>query len=255
MFVAIKKKSVLFVVALIIMVVLCGVSFSSKTIASVYTGNSLRKVPVYKVDTQEKVVALTFDAAWGADKTQGILDVLKKYDAVATFFLVGFWVDDYPDMVKKIDESGCDIGNHSKNHLKMSQLSTSQVSEEIDYVNSKITELTGKTPRYFRAPFGDYNNALIDSVSDKNMQTIQWDIDSLDWKGLTGVEMLARITNKVDNGSIILFHNNSDNILEALPLIMAKLHNEGYSFVPLSKLVYSENYQIDNNGVQHHLNK
>ena len=251
MFYTISKKTLILILVLVCLFVACGVGLGNTTVASVFVGNSIRKVPIYNVDTPEKVVALTFDAAWGADKTQGIIDILNKYNAKGTFFLVGFWVDDYPDMVKLIDQNGFDIGNHSKNHLKMSKLTNADVNSEIDYVNQKVMELTGKSPKYFRAPFGDYNNQLIECLDSKNMQTIQWNVDSLDWKGISAVEILNRVVKKVVNGSIVLFHNNSDNILEALPLVLAKLQNEGYTFVTLSQLVYPENYMIDNNGVQH----
>lgn len=251
MFVSIKKRSILVFVLIIALIGVCMLGMSNENVNAVFNNQSLRKVPVYSVDTQEKVVALTFDAAWGADKTEGILDILQKHGVDGTFFLVGFWVDKYPDMVKKIAESGCDIGNHSQNHLNMSTLDKAKISAELDYVNDKVEELTGKTPKFFRPPFGDYNNSLLEVVEEKQMIGIQWSVDSLDWQGKSATEILSRVTKNVKNGSIILFHNNSDNILEALPLVISNLKNQGYRMVALSDMVYDKNYTIDNNGVQH----
>ncbi|MDE7078515.1 MAG: polysaccharide deacetylase family protein, partial [Clostridia bacterium] len=138
-----------------------------------------------------------------------------------------------------------------KEHLNMSTLSREKIHSELDYVNEKVKELTGVQPKFFRPPFGDYNNTLLEVVEEKNMIGIQWTVDSLDWKGLSATEILSRVTSGVKNGSIILFHNNSDNILEALPLVIANLKNQGYKMVTLSELVYQDNYTIDGNGIQH----
>lgn len=211
-----------------------------------------RKLPVYRVDTgEEKVVALSFDAAWGADKTDGIIDILNKYNIKATFFLVGFWVNKYEAEVKKIAENGLDIGNHSNNHLKMSTLQNQAICDEIEYVNKKVESLTGKRPYVFRAPFGDYNNRLIENVTNLNMQAVQWSIDTLDWKGLQADEILQRVKAKVSYGDIILFHNNSDHVLDALPKVIEYLLESGYTFRTVSDLVYKSGFTIDVNGVQH----
>ena len=147
--------------------------------------------------------------------------------------------------------SGCDIGNHSKEHLNMSTLSKEKVESELDYVSEKVNELTGIQPKFFRPPFGDYNNTLLEVVEEKNMIGVQWTVDSLDWKGLSAAEILSRVNSGVKNGSIILFHNNSDNILEALPLVIANLKNQGYKMVTLSNLIYQDDFTIDGNGIQH----
>ena len=161
---SIRKKSIVTVVAVLLLTIVCATGMSNETVGAVFNNQSLRKVPVYGVDTQEKVVALTFDAAWGADKTQGILDVLEKHGVDGTFFLVGFWIDKYPEMVKKIAESGCDIGNHSNNHLNMSTLSKQKIEEELDYVTDKVKELSVNQTMFFRPPVGDYINTLLEVV-------------------------------------------------------------------------------------------
>ncbi|MGI6700938.1 MAG: polysaccharide deacetylase family protein [Christensenellales bacterium] len=249
MFITIKKESLL-IIAVIALISIIGIIIFSQIAVSEVVLKSNKKLPVYCVDTKEKVVALTFDAAWGADKTEGILNILDEFGAKGTFFLVGFWIDKFEDKVRLIDDRGMLIGNHSNNHLKMSLLKEDNIVKELAYVNRRLKEITGKDTKFFRAPFGDYNNLLVETVRNQGMMTIQWDVDSLDWKGLSANEITLRVTGKVKSGSIVLFHNNSDNILEALPAVMTKLKNEGYRFVTLDEMVYKENYYIDNNGVQ-----
>ncbi len=250
-FVVIKSKILLIILAVVSLAALIAINFCGINYASVYFGYSERLVPVYSVDTEEKQVAISFDAAWGADKTEGILEILEEYDVGATFFLVGFWVDDYPEMAKKIANSKCEIGTHSNKHPDMAKLDAKSIQTELVTSIEKIQEVTGREVKLFRPPFGSYNNTLITQAQKQNLITIQWDVDTLDWKGLSGQEMLQRVEKKVKNGSIILMHNNSDNILEGLKLILEKLKNDGYKVTSVGDLVYHSDYKIDNNGVQH----
>lgn len=251
MIVVLKKKNIIEWGVLVVLVTFCILGAFNGNVINVFNNQSTKKVPVYSVKTDKKVISLTFDAAWGADKTEGILKILKENNIAATFFLVGFWIDEYEDMVKKIDESSCDIANHTKNHYDLANLSKDDVKKEIDYVNEKITKITNKTPQYFRFPFGSYNSILVDQVESMNLVPIQWSVDSLDWKGLDAYEILNRVKKGAGNGGIILFHNNSDHVLDALPLVIAYLKNNDYEIVPVSKLVATKNYKVDNNGVQH----
>ena len=250
-FCVIKSRTIKTFLIMIVVAVLLSVSINGATSAQVFFGYAPRKVPIYNVDTSEKQVAISFDAAWGVDKTEEILSVLEEFNVTATFFLVGFWVDDYPEMVKAIDEAGCEIGTHSNTHPDMAKLSANEVKEELSTSIEKIEAVTGKEVTLFRAPFGSYNNTLLDSAEELGLKTIQWDVDTLDWKGLSGSEMNNRVLSKVKNGSIILMHNNSDNIIEGLRLILLSLQNMGYKIGSVSDLVIADNYTIDRNGVQH----
>lgn len=217
---------------------------------TLYFGYSYRLIPIYSVETAEKKVALTFDAAWGSDKTLKIVETLNNAGIKGTFFLVGFWIEQNEDKVKKIDEAGFDIGTHSNTHPKMSGLSKVKMTEELETSISKITKITGKTVKFFRAPFGDYNDTVLSVAGSLGLKTIQWDVDTLDWKGLSANEIFERVKQNVKNGSIILCHNNSDHILEALPLIISYLSSNGYKMVKMSELVYDNDYIVDNNGLQ-----
>ena len=253
MILTLTKKNVVFAIAITLVLCVLLVSVGVTSTASVFFGGTTRKIPVYKVATndEDKVIALTFDAAWGADKTQGILDIMAKYDAKGTFFLVGFWIDKFEEETKAIASAGFDIGNHSKNHLNMPKLSAEAIRDEIEYVNERVHDLTGITPTYFRAPYGDYDNKLMTVLEDMHMTGVQWSIDSLDWKGLSAKEIYDRVVPKAKSGDIVLFHNNSDHVLDALPLVLTALKNAGFRFVKLSELVATEDCTVDANGVQH----
>jgi polysaccharide deacetylase family sporulation protein PdaB len=211
---------------------------------------SKKPLPVYSVETSEKKVAISFDAAWGDEETDGILEILNRYQAKSTFFLVGYWVDKYPEHVKEIYNQGHVIGNHSSTHPHMSGMGESQIVSELKTTSDKITALTGQPVTLFRPPYGDYDSNLVTVSRANGYEIVQWDVDSLDWKDLTADEILSRVKDKVGPGSIILFHNNSKHILPALEAVLNYLTTEGYECVTLPELLYPDNYAIDHTGRQ-----
>lgn len=250
MFTTIKLNSIKMFVAFCLLCPLVTISFNGEKLCNVFFGSSLREVPIYSVDTTDKNIAISFDAAWGADKTERIMDILKEYNCQATFFLVGFWVQDYPEIAKKIVENGFEVGTHSNTHPDLVKLSLEDMKTELTKSIEIIKNVTEVEPKLFRPPFGSYNDSLINTAKELNLQTIQWSVDSLDWKGISAAEIYNRVVSRVKNGSIILCHNNADHIVEALPKILVKLINEGYSFVKIGDLIYKDNYTIDNLGIQ-----
>ena len=206
---------------------------------------SERLVPIYYVDTTEKKVAISFDASWGAERTQKILDTLKEHDIKTTFFLTGFWIEDYPEFVKLIAEEGHELGNHTMSHPRLGSLSPEQIREELIRLEQMIVEVSGQKPVLFRPPFGEYNNEVIRVADELGYQTIQWSIDSLDWQNLSKEELVNRVTSRVHKGAIVLFHNNGLHTADALPEIIDYFHKHGYRIVPISELIYHDNYYID----------
>ena len=222
--------------------------------ANVTVSNSVngRQLPIYCVDTTEKKIALTFDAAWGNEDTGQILEILKKHGVRVTFFMTGGWVESYPDDVKAILAAGHDLGNHSENHKNMSQLSDAEKKEELMKVHEKVRTLTGYEMFLFRSPYGDYDNAVVNVAKENGYYTIQWDVDSLDWKDY-GVDSIIKTVTQhkhLGNGSIILCHNGAKYTAKALDMLIATLKNEGYTFVPVSELIYKDNYHMDHEGRQ-----
>ncbi len=210
-----------------------------------------RLLPIYSVETEEKKIAISFDAAWGADDTDTLISILAEYNVPATFFVVGQWVDKYPEEVKRLSEAGHDVMNHSATHPYMTKLNKEKMLEELNTCNEKIAAITGKTPTLFRCPYGDYNNNVVSTVESIGMKTIQWDVDSLDWKDSSTVDsIVTRVTGKVKNGSIVLFHNDADFTPQALPIILQKLQADGYTFVKIADLIHYDNYEILHDGTQ-----
>ena len=246
----IKLKSIKFLMLVLLVAILLSVNLGGNVAASVYFNNALRKVPIYYVNTQNQQVAISFDEAWGADKTEKIMSICKEYNVNATFFLVGFWVEDYPEIAKKIAENGFEIGTHSNTHPNMAKISAEKQKLELETSLNIIKKNTGVDAKLFRPPFGAYNDSLISTAESLGLTTIQWDVDSLDWKGLSAMEITNRVLNGVRNGSIILCHNNSDHILDALPIMLDRLQKKGYTVSCVGDLILKGDYVIDNNGMQ-----
>ena len=140
-----------------------------------------RELPIYCVEKSEndKVVAMSFDAAWGNEDTGKLIEIMDKYKVKTTFFVVGGWVDKFPESVKQLSDAGHEIMNHSDTHPHMTQLSVEKIEEEIENCNNKIEKITGKKPTLFRAPYGDYDNKVIKTMKELGMYTIQWDVEPL----------------------------------------------------------------------------
>lgn len=248
-FIIITKKHIMLAIAAVLCITVIAVGS-----VKIFAEND-RRLPIYCVDCEEKKIAISFDAAWGNDDTQTLIDILAEYDVPATFFVVGAWVDKYPESVKALSDAGHQIQNHSNTHPYMTQLSKEQMQNEIKACNEKIAAVTGKTPTLLRPPYGDYDNCVVETVEGLGMYTIQWSVDSLDWKdNATADSICKRVTSKVCPGSIVLFHNDADHTPEALPSILKCLKDEGYEFVFISDLIMKDNYTIDHSGKQCKLN-
>ncbi len=248
-FVLNKKRAVSYLALLFCAVGILALG-SVKT-AEVYQDGGDKQLPIYCVDKgDEKVVSLTFDAAWDDTDTDILIGILKKYNVPATFFMVGSWVEKYPESVKKFYEAGHEIMNHSDTHPHIDQLSDVKIREEIEKCNQKIENAVGVKPILFRGPYGEYNNAVLQEATNQGMYTLQWDVDSLDWKNLSPEEITDRVTKRVKPGSVMLFHNGAKNTPEALPQVIEKLQADGYRFVKASELIYKENFIIDHSGKQ-----
>ena len=213
-----------------------------------------RQLPIYCVQRDQKMVSISFDAAWGNEDTQQLIDILGQYDVTATFFVVGAWVDKYPESVKALADAGHEVMNHSDSHAHMSQLSSDQIVADLNACNDKIEAVTGVRPTLVRPPYGEYDDHVISTIRSMGMEPIQWDVDSLDWKDLSAGDITQRVVSKVQPGSIVLFHNAALHTPEALPGIIETLLQDGYTFVPISQIILSgecgTDYTIDHTGRQ-----
>lgn len=217
---------------------------------SVTVSTEPKIIPIYSVGRDDGKVAITFDCAWGAEDMESILSTLKNHNCKATFFVLGTWAEQNPDIMKKIVADGHEIGNHSYNHTHYTAMSQNEMLADIDKCNKAIKDTSGISPTLFRAPSGDYNNSVIETVHSKNMEYIQWSVDSLDWRGLNCQQMLERIIPKTKSGDILLFHNDTAHTAESLDKILTELEKKGFSFLKVSDLIYKDNYMIDHAGRQ-----
>lgn len=240
------------IVVLALMIALTGSYKYVESYVTVSSNVNGRELPIYSVETDEKKVALSFDAAWGNEDTRRILDILAKYKAHVTFFMTGGWVESYPEDVKAIYEAGHDLGNHSENHKNMSQLSNEEKTKELLSVHEKVKELTGEEMQLFRPPYGDYDDDVVLNAKENGYYTIQWSVDSLDWKdyGIDSITNTVLNHKDLQNGAIILCHNGAKYTADALEILIKGLKEQGYEIVPVSELIYKKNYHMDVTGRQ-----
>ena len=244
-----RYRSTLSSLALVFAVIL--ILWTVNSPAIVGASATQRLLPIYSVQREEKIVAISFDAAWGNEDTQQLIDILRERGLTATFFVVGDWVDRYPESVKALAAAGNEVMNHSLSHAHFSTLREDEIVADVSACNEKIRALTGKTPTLFRCPYGEYDDHVIQAVSSLGMTAIQWDVDSLDWKGISAQEIQKRVLRSIRPGSIVLFHNAAEHTPEALPGILDALLADGYTVVPVSQILLEGSYTIDHTGRQH----
>lgn len=244
-----KEKIQTYTVSILTVAVLIALA-NIKDISAVPTFASEKYLPIYNVQTEENKVAFTMNCAWNADDIDSILETLKNNDVHITFFIVGDWADKYPEAVKKIHEAGHEIGSHSNTHPHVNNLSSKKNLEEIQLSVNKIERITGNKTTLYRAPYGEYNDTVIKTAQENGYFTIQWNLDTLDYKGLTGEEMWNRLKNKLDKGSIILSHNGTNHTADSLDMLIKNIKSKGFKVTTVSDLIYQNNYTINKNGTQ-----
>lgn len=248
-----KQKIYTYVVSIVTVALLFCVASSLKTNNEVEiqtSANVQKRLPIYNVQTEEKKVAFTMNCAWNADDIDNILETLKNNNTKITFFIVGDWIEKYPDAVKKIQEAGHEIASHSDTHPHVNNLSYDENIKEIEKSNDKIEKLTGSRTKLYRAPYGEYNDTVIKAAEDKGYFCIQWNLDTLDYTGITGEEMWNRLKDKIKEGDIILSHNGTDHTADSLDMLIKNIKSKGLEIVRVSDLIYKESYLINNNGTQ-----
>ena len=209
-----------------------------------------RELPIYCVERNDHLISISFDAAWGGDQTIKILDILDEFEIKTTFFLVDIWTQRFPELVKEIAARGHEIGNHSTSHPQMSKLSRENIAKELRIMSDEAEKITGIRPTLFRPPYGDYNNDVVQVARAEGYEVIQWSVDSLDWKNRGVDDLIRKSTENVKSGDIILFHNDSKYILDALPAILKSYREQGFTVVPISEILLPGETTIDVQGRQ-----
>lgn len=195
---------------------------------------SLDQKEKVKIPEGSKFVALTFDDGPGYDSTQRILDVLAKYKAKATWFVLGSKVDANPDMLKQINSAGHEVANHSYSHPNLVNLDLNTATQEINAASTSIFNVIGKYPNYLRPPYGSYNESIANST---NLGIALWSVDSLDWEYRNGQDAYEQVMNTLTMNPVILFHDIYNTSADAVELLVPRLVKEGYTFVTYSEMM------------------
>jgi len=186
-----------------------------------------------EVENGIKQIALTFDDGPDPKVTIQILETLNKYDAKATFFMLGSRVEYYPEIAKKVQEAGHELGNHTWNHPDLTKAGVAKVRNEINETSSIIENVTGQKVTAFRPPYGAVNKVV---RSQTNLPVVLWDVDTLDWKHRDPDQLLVHVNGATKDGSIILMHDIHQSTADGLDAVLAYLQSEGYTFVTVSEL-------------------
>ena len=187
-------------------------------------------------DLAEKKVALTFDDGPNAKYTETLLDGLKERGVCATFFLLGKQVENSPQIVKRMQEEGHLIGNHSYEHVNLSSLNDEAAVVQVDKTNEAIYKITGEYPEYIRPPFGCWKSNL---DYETTMIEVLWNVDPLDWKTDHADTVVKRVLDEVQEDDIILLHDASESSVKAACQIIDTLQKEGYVFVTVDKILFN----------------
>lgn len=226
-----------------------GMKFSydaKQTRTSITTNIKPAAPPILKGNTERKLVALTFDDGPDEQYTPIILDILKEKNVPATFFVLGQQVELLPEMTKRIVKEGHSIANHSWNHAKLPDVTSSELVEEIVSTQKEIQKTTGKLTNLFRPPYGALAKSDALLVQQMGLKNVLWSVDTLDWSGLSAEDILAIVRRDITPGGIILQHNfhskeqRLDGSVEALPIIIDELQKQGYQFVTIETMLGPE---------------
>ncbi len=211
-------------------------------------GNTNNDNNIYQkdfIDTNKKIIALTFDDGPNYN-TSKILEILNKYNVSATFFVLGSEISGNEKILETMNEYGMEIGNHTYSHKLMTKMDNEHIIKEIKDTNELIYSVIGKYPKVVRPSYGSFNKKIKESI---NMPIIIWDIDTLDWKSHNSSKIVSRIMNKVSDGDIILMHDIYSATVKAVEIVVPKLLSEGYQIVSVSELFYYKNIELENGKV------
>lgn len=214
-----------------------------------------RRLPICCTDRADRVVSLTFDFAAAQDggdgsETEEILAVLARYHAAASFFVTGEWAQRHPETVKALHGAGHEVMNLTDTYPHLPGLPRDEIIHEIQACSDKIQALTGVRPALFRAPYGEYDDALLQTADMLGTPCVQWDVDFPGGEDLSAGEAARRTAAQVSSGSIVRFRSGAGNIPQALEEVLRPLQADGYAFLPVSAMVYTENYALNREGRQ-----
>lgn len=245
-FCVIKLRSVLTVLAVFAVVAIVCITSGRAIMTFMVNG---RDIPIYSVERSDNKIALTFDCAWNDDDIDEIIDILKRYDCKATFFVTGKWAEQYGASLNKLYRSGFEVGVHSYNHDDYTKLGKKEILADMEKCDNIIKRITGSAPLLVRVPSGAYDDNAVRTIEKSGRMCIQWSVDGLDYTDTTEDDIYNRVINGTASGDIILLHNGTKLTASVLPRILQTLKGE-YELVNVSELIYKEDYTVDHTGRQ-----
>ncbi len=246
------KKSTLIRAAVFVLLVIGAIVYTQVAFGgSAPVSSTAEAMPVCRVDSGEKVVAITIDTAFGdADYTPQILEALEKEGVKATFFVMGLWANENQEATGNIAAAGHEIANHSMKHTRYPDLMTSEIVGDANNASDVIFQLTGYDPKIIRMPYGAFNAETVATLQNEGYIPVKWSLDANDWKGYDAKKITDGVLKNVKSGDIIMFQNNIAATPEALPAIILGLREEGFKIVTVSELLLDENSFVDAQGTQ-----
>ena len=210
-----------------------------------------RALPIYSVQRDDQTLSLTFNAADVADiHTRRVVEILNAHNVRATFFVTGDWVRQNEDLARSLAESGHELQNLSNDHGLLRKMTAAEIRENLEACNAVIAAITGEPPTIFRAPYGAYDDNLVALARSLGLHTVQWSIDSGDWRGGSAETIARQVRTRAFPGGIVLLHSNLEQTVQALPEIIGTLQIAGYTLIPVSELVIQTAFTITMTGRQ-----
>lgn len=228
-------KTIKKILIAIILIVIIGFVLGYQITSGVFSPS--KEKAIYRVDSDEKVVSLTFDVVWNDEHTEKLLDTLDSYDLKATFFVTGEWMEKYPDLTEEILKRDNEIGNHTYSHSSLRDLDEEEIRDEMLEVDKILKEDFDYQPKFFRPPFGEYDERVIKIAEELGYFTVLWSIETGDWLNPGVDKIVDRVVKRTHRGGIILMHNCSPQGVSALSMIIHSLKLRDYEIVPVSELL------------------
>ena len=246
--VLIRRK---YLAALALCAVVAGIFYIINHPALVGSSAGARIVPIYSVLREDKALSLTFNITEAEDQhTARVLDILNAHNVRATFFVTGDWVRENGELAAALTAGGHELMNLGDDHSILRRQGVADIYANIAACNDVLSGITGMRPTLFRAPYGEYDERLVSTAAAMGMQTVQWSIDSFDWRGRSAEEIARRVTGRAFPGGIVLLHSNLEQTALALPDMIAALRHEGYVLIPVGELVIESEFTISPTGRQ-----
>ena len=240
-----------YVAALGLCLAVMGIFYIINHPALVGQGGRERALPIYSVQREDPALSLTFNVTDPVDRyTAQVMETLHAYDVRATFFVTGEWIRENGELAAALLADGHELMNLSDDHRVLRRLAASDIYANIAACNDAVRAVTGERPSLFRAPFGEYDDRLVSTAAAMGMHTIQWSIDSGDWRGYPAEAIVRRVSGRAFSGGIVLLHSNLEQTALALPEIVAQLLDEGYALIPVSEMVIQDEFTISPRGRQ-----